>query len=201
MGIRNAIRIMTKAVGFGVYPHQLSWLLHVPLRRIIMSPQKVANRLNLKKDYEVLEIGPGSGYFSVEVAHRLTKGHLQLYDIQQEMLENAKVRLQAQNLNNIGFTQGNGTKLPFEEQQFDVVFMVAVLGEIADQSACLRSIIRVLKIGGVLSITEHLPDPDFKTLSEVKSLVELQRFQFLSSEGSRWAYTANFMKTNGRLAS
>ena len=100
MGIRNAIRIMTKAVGFGVYPHQLSWLLHVPLRRIIMSPQKVANRLNLKKDYEVLEIGPGSGYFSVEVAHRLTKGHLQLYDIQQEMLENAKVRLQAQNLNN-----------------------------------------------------------------------------------------------------
>src|SRR4029453_700291 len=50
------------------YPHQLSFLIDNPLRRLLISPSQFADRLSLNESSRVLEIGPGSGYFSVEIA-------------------------------------------------------------------------------------------------------------------------------------
>ncbi|MCU4139097.1 MAG: Ubiquinone/menaquinone biosynthesis C-methylase UbiE/MenG [Thermodesulfobacteria bacterium] len=103
------------------------------MRRLILSPQKLADRLHLKENFNVLEIGPGPGYFSVEVAWRIPHGHLELFDIQQEMLEKARRKLEVAGLHNVGFTQGDAVDLPFDENEFDVVFLVAVLGEVSDK--------------------------------------------------------------------
>jgi hypothetical protein len=53
---------------------------------------------------------------------------------------------------------------------------------------------RVLRAGGILSITEHLPDPDFRSVTRVRALVG--RFGFTEREmrGGRWSYTINFLK-------
>lgn len=180
--------------GKGAYPPLLSFWLHFPLRRLILSPQKLADRLHLKKDSRVLEIGPGSGYFSVEVARRLPHGHLELFDLQQEMLEKARRKIEASGLHNVGFTQGDATGLPFGENEFDVVFLVAVLGEVSNKDKCLGAIYRVLKPTGLLSITEQPGDPDFLPLSVVRSLAEKQGFEFVASYGMKKNYTANFRK-------
>jgi hypothetical protein len=50
----------------------------------------------------------------------------------------------------------------------------------------------VLRPDGLLSITEHLPDPDFSWLSTLRALVEAEGFAFEEHFGPPWSYTANF---------
>jgi len=101
--------------GRGLFPHQLSFVLGSALRRFVLSPGELADRLHLKESSRVLEVGPGPGYFSVEVARRLPQGRLELFDLQREMLEQARRRLERAGLHNVGFTQGDACNLPYGE--------------------------------------------------------------------------------------
>ncbi|NOZ28553.1 MAG: class I SAM-dependent methyltransferase [Chloroflexi bacterium] len=180
--------------GRGTYPHQLSFVLGSALRRLVLSPGELAGRLHLDATSRVLEVGPGPGYFSVEVARRIPQGRLELIDLQREMLEKARRRLQAAGACNAGFTQGDARTLPFAGMTFDVAFLVAVLGEVPDPAACLRGIHRVLRPGGLLSITEQPGDPDALPLPTVRGLAERAGFEFVESFGRGKNYTANFRK-------
>jgi predicted methyltransferase len=51
-----------------------------------------------------------------------------------------------------------------------------------------------LKSGGVLSISEMLPDPHYQSQATVKRLAEAAGFQLLSIQGGLWLFTANFHK-------
>jgi len=73
----------------GVFPHQISWFLDNPLRRLILSPQRLADRLPIASSSHILEVGPGSGFFSVERARRVPQGRLALFDLQPEMIAKA----------------------------------------------------------------------------------------------------------------
>jgi len=180
--------------GHGTYPHQLSFLLGSALRRLVLPPERLADRLHLNEAARVLEVGPGPGYFSVEVARCLPQGRLELFDLQREMLGQARRRLERAGLRNVGFTQGDAVHLPFGESRFDVVFLVAVLGEVPDPAECLRGIYRTLRPGGTLSITEQPGDPDFVPLPTVRALAEQQGFEFVETYGRGKNYTANFKK-------
>ena len=63
------------------------------MQRLILSPKKLADRLHLKEDFNVLEIDSGSGYFSVEVARCIPQGHLELFDLQKRCLKKHVIRL------------------------------------------------------------------------------------------------------------
>ncbi len=72
--------------------------------------------------------------------------------------------------------------------------MVTVLGEVKNQEFLLREVHRLLQRGGILSVSEHLPDPDFVSLGKLRELLEKNRFVFNRKFGRSWAYTANFEK-------
>ena len=180
--------------GRGTFPHQLAFLLEIPLRRLILSPEELADRLELTPTSRVLEIGPGPGYFSVEIARRIPGGHLELFDLQPEMLDKARRKFERAGVRNVGFTPGDAGALPFKENDFDVVFMVAVLGEIPDPSGCLRGAYRTLRPGGLLSITEQPGDPDFTPLESLIALAEPHGFQYVKCFGKGKNYTANFRR-------
>jgi ubiquinone/menaquinone biosynthesis C-methylase UbiE len=179
----------------GVFPHEMSFFLDLPWRNIMLSPRKLVARLALTATSHVLEVGAGSGFYSVEIGRRISEGHLELLDLQPEMLKKARQKLEAEGLSNVGCTLADASKLPFEEDSFDALFLVAVLGEVANQKAFLSEAHRVLKPEGILSISEHLPDPDFSSLAKVKSLVEKEGFEFFERYGAKWSYTVNFRKS------
>lgn len=163
-----------------------------PLRRLILSPKKLIHRLDLTPDSTVLELGPGPGYFSLEIARFLTKGQLVLVDTQQEMLDMARERLEKNGVSNVGYRKGDACQLPAENGSFDLVFLVAVLGEVADRAACLKEIHRVLRPHGKLSLTEQFGDPDYIPMSENVALVQKAGFQLQEKYGVRFNYTLNF---------
>ncbi len=78
----------------GIFPHVMSFFLDLPWRNVMLSPQKPVARLALEATSRVLEVGAGSGFYSVEVAHRVSEGHLELLDLQPEMLRKAQQKLE-----------------------------------------------------------------------------------------------------------
>jgi ubiquinone/menaquinone biosynthesis C-methylase UbiE len=62
--------------------------------------------------------------------------------------------------------------LPFDDASYDTVVMTFVLCSIADVSAALREIARVLKPGGRLLFLEHVRAADGSVLASVQDLVE-----------------------------
>ena len=179
----------------GLFPHQLSWLIDNPLRRLLVSPHELANRLSLTESGHILEVGPGSGYFSAELAGRVPRGRLELFDLQAKMLTKARRKLSSRGLLNVSYTQGDASgRLPFRDEHFDLALLACVLGEISNKETCLRSLYRVLRSGRVLAFHESFLDPDRIEFKELLRLVEAQGFAFRQRWGHSWSYTATFEK-------
>lgn len=180
--------------GKGVFPPKYAFTLLWPLRNIFLSPKELMGYLDLQEDFNVLEIGPGPGYFSVEIAKKLSKGKLVLADIQQEMLDYAKKRLDEKNITNVEYSLCNGETLDFDNESFERVFMVAVIGEVDNKREYLKEIHRILKADGVLSISELAGDPDKMSIEELKELVCSEGFEVKDIFGSKRNFTITFSK-------
>ncbi len=107
----------------------------------------------------LLEVGPGTGLFSVPVARGVgPDGTLDIFDIQAEMLEHTIRASAEQGLSNVRATRGDARRLPYGDAGFDGAFLVTVLGEIPQWPSALRELRRVLRPGGRLVVGEFLLD-------------------------------------------
>ena len=108
----------------------------------------------------ILEVGPGTGYYSLPVAEHLSPGGtLEIFDLQPEMLAHTMRRAGERGLDNLVPAQGDARELPYPAASFDAAFLVTVLGEIPDQTKALGELARVLRPGGRLVVGELLGDP------------------------------------------
>jgi ubiquinone/menaquinone biosynthesis C-methylase UbiE len=112
----------------------------------------------------ILEVGPGTGYYALPVAHWLApNGRLDVLDIQQEMLDHTLRRAAAEGIENISGQRADAREMPYEDGAFDAAYLVTVLGEIPDQEAALRELRRVVKPGGRIVVGELFGDPHMVT--------------------------------------
>ena len=151
-------------------------------------------RLELQDTFQVLELGPGPGYFSPSVAREIKNGKLYLSDIQQEMLDYAKKRLDKRELRNIEYHLCNGNNFDFPDNFFDRIFMVTVIGEVENKEKYVREFYRMLKPGGILSVSEMAGDPDKMSMKELRELFTKEKFLEYKCFGTRRNYTMNFSK-------
>jgi ubiquinone/menaquinone biosynthesis C-methylase UbiE len=177
-----------------VFPPKYAFTLLIPFRNIFLSPKKLLQRLDIKEDHNILEIGPGSGYFSTHIAEKLKSGRLVLLDIQQEMLDISKKRLDKRGIKNVGYKLSDGNSFNLDSNYFDRVVMVTVIGEVENKIDYLKEIYRTLRDDGVLSISELAGDPDKMSIEEIKSLVLDNGFEVIEVFGNKLNYTVNFRK-------
>ena len=143
---------------------------------------------------QLLELGPGAGYYSLPVAQSLQpNGHLALVDVDQRMLDATTRRLRARGLGSlIEARRSDGASLPFGDATFDGAFLVAVLGEIKDRSGALRELHRALRSGGRLVVGEtRLLDPHALSPDQLRQEAEAAGFQLDHQIGSR-SYLSRF---------
>ncbi|WP_414470184.1 class I SAM-dependent methyltransferase [Methanobacterium sp. ACI-7] len=166
-------------------------------RRFIQPPDKLIKRSGIKEGMCVLEIGCGSGAFTNYVARALGNGYVFALDIQPEMLDQLKKKLmkfENRDVSNVFLINSDACKMPFKNDYFDLVFMVATLQEIKYTKKALKEIKRVLKPHGILAITEFIPDPDYPLKSTTIKQCENAGFLFDRVEGSFINYTTRFIK-------
>jgi ubiquinone/menaquinone biosynthesis C-methylase UbiE len=141
----------------------------------------------------VLEIGPGTGYYTLDLADAVGReGALEIFDIQQEMLDHTMRRVAERGLSNVTPTLGDATALPHQDDSFDAVVLVTVLGEIPDPDAALGEIRRVLRPGGRLVVGELFGDPHFQSLGSLRRRCEEAGFLFETRSGPWFGYFARF---------
>lgn len=156
--------------GRGVYPHQLAFLLRLPVRDLVFSRRDLVEALRLDPDCVVLEVGPGPGFFSPAVARAVPRGRLELLDVQLPMLRKARRRTRRVKRSNVGFTCASATRLPYRSDTFDRVFLIAVIGEVSCIEDCAAEIARILRPGGLLIVCELPGDPDALPRDAVEAL-------------------------------
>jgi len=163
----------------------------------VEAPHPVITRRRLREilipapGERILEVGPGTGYYSLPVAQWLgPDGLLEIFDLQQEMLDHTLGAAHRRGLSNVNATQGDAQNLPHADGSFDAAYLITVLGEIPDQRRALAELRRVLKPTGRLVVGELLGDPHFVSLSALRRRAEQTGMRFEWRSGSPVAYFA-----------
>lgn len=156
-----------------------------------ISRRRLREVLRPEPGERVLEIGPGAGYYTLELAEWVgPEGTIEIFDLQQEFLDHTCRRAAERGLANVVPTRGDATDLPYEDGSVDAVALTAVLGEIPDQAAALREIRRVLKPAGRLVVGELFGDPHFTTQTSLRRRAAEAGLGWESHSGTWLAYFA-----------
>lgn len=177
------------------FPRELSFLLESPFRLALGGPHQLLKRLALQGGETVLELGAGTGVFTVEVARAVgVQGTVYALDISPAMLGRLLMRAERAQVANILPLLADARSIPLPDGSVDIALMVTVLGEVSDRRGALKEIHRVLKSGGLLSITEMMADPHYLPGFYVTALARQCGFETYSIEGMPWFRTYTFRK-------
>jgi ubiquinone/menaquinone biosynthesis C-methylase UbiE len=155
--------------------------------------QRLREVLRPEPGERLLEVGVGTGYYSLDLAEWVgPEGRLELFDLQQEFLDHVMRAAGQRDLENLVPTQGDATAMPYEDASMDAVVLTAVLGEIPDTAAALRESRRALKPGGRLIVGELFGDPHFTTLSSLKAQAINAGLAYREHSGNWFGYFARF---------
>jgi ubiquinone/menaquinone biosynthesis C-methylase UbiE len=100
---------------------------------------------------DALEIGSGTGYFSLNLVQLGAIGRLTATDISPGMLARLAATAGTLGLAGVSTVATEAETLPFEDESFDLVFGHAVLHHIPDLNRAFAEFRRVLRPGGVIA--------------------------------------------------
>ena len=103
----------------------------------------VLGMANLWNDKKILDLGCGTGRFSIEIAKQGTK--VTALDPSRSMLEQVERKKNNAEINSIN---GHGYELPFKDSTFDGCVCINVINHIEDYNKLIREISRVLRKDG-----------------------------------------------------
>ena len=117
--------------------------------------QLVATRLRFGDVRSVLDVGCGAGHWGQRIATLLEPGAtITGVDHEEGFLDAARERAKRFDAHDFSYRQGDGAKLPFDDDSFDLVTCQTVLIHVADAKAVLTEMTRVAKPGGLVIAAE-----------------------------------------------
>jgi len=131
-----------------------AWLER-PAREREERTDRLLNRLPLKENSIVADIGAGTGYFTFPIADRVPEGRVVAVDIQQEMLGMIAARMAREGVTNIQIVLGTERDPGLEPSSVDVVLLVDAYHEFAWPREMGEAMVRALKPDGRLVLIEY----------------------------------------------
>lgn len=173
-------------------PWWLVPLLENPYFQAVAGAELLLDRAGVEPGMTVLDAGCGPGRVTVPAATRVgPTGRVVAIDLQRRMLDRLENRLKVLGITHVDTVLGGLGEGRLEPNSFDVALMVTVLGEIPDQVAALEEIRGALRSGGVLSVTEVLPDPHYQTLNRLRRVARQAGLRELRVVTGPVGYTIN----------
>ena len=138
--------------GFGGAEHWAK-VFDDPARDAWQKPHEVIHALKLAPDAVVADIGAGTGYFAVRLAHMTPQGRVYAVDTEPDMVKYLGERAQKSGVTNLVPVQGAPAdpKLP---GKVDLVLLVDVYHHIEQRAAYFRKLAGALKPGGAVAIID-----------------------------------------------
>jgi ubiquinone/menaquinone biosynthesis C-methylase UbiE len=160
----------------------------------LITRDRLRQALGPEPGERVLEIGPGTGYYTLDLANWVgTEGEVAIFDLQQEMLDHTVRRARERGIWNVTSTRGDAQELPYDDGSFGAVVLIATLGEIPDQDAALRETARVLRRGGRLIVGELFGDPHYVTPGSLERRADAAGLRLVERIGPKFGYFARLI--------
>lgn len=173
-------------------------LLENPYFQLVAGAELLMDRAGIGPGMVVLDAGCGPGRLTVPIAKRVGEaGRVVALDRQPRMMRRLQRRIAEHGLANVETILGGLGEGRLPADRFDVSLLVTVLGEIPDKAAALREIRASLRAGGVLSVTEILPDPHYQSLARVRALAAEAGLAEQRLFEGRAGYTLNLVRDRG----
>ncbi|HEV8346379.1 MAG TPA: class I SAM-dependent methyltransferase [Vicinamibacterales bacterium] len=147
-------------------------------------PDIALDALKIPKGASVADVGAGSGYMTVRLAKRVgPTGTVYANDLQPQMLEMLRRRLEKEKITNVTLVQGTVDDPKLPPASVDLELMVDVYHELSQPQAMLRALRQALKPGGRLVLLEYRKeDPSIPIRLEHKMTVAEAKME-LEAEG------------------
>ncbi len=188
------LRIISHFYKFPLPPY-LAKVIDHPIRHKLQPPNETAIRHQIEPGMTVLEVGPGNGTYTLASARRVGEnGRVVAVDIELKMIRLLRLNIQKVGVTNIESLVGDVHHLPFDDDLFDVVYMMTVVGEIPNPEGAIQEFYRVLSPSGNIVFTEMLVDPDYPRVKSLIRMVKPAGFQLRKKIGHFFYYTLVFNK-------
>ena len=128
-----------------------------PERDAWQKPHEVLQALKLAPDAAVADIGSGTGYFAVRLAHRVPKGRVYGVDAEPDMVRYLAERAKREGLANLTAVLAKPDD-PGIPSAVDLVILVDTYHHIPDRERYFRRLQKSLKPGGRLAIIDFTLD-------------------------------------------
>ena len=133
--------------------------LEGPDRDAWQRPEQVMDALSIGDGSWVADLGAGGGWFTVRLARRVgPNGRVYAEDIQPQMIEVIKRRMQRELLTNVVTKLGTAKDPGLDPGSLDAVLIVDAHPEVEDPVALLRNVAKALKPGGLIGIVNFKKD-------------------------------------------
>ena len=116
-------------------------------------PERVLDALKLDPRATVADVGAGTGYFTVRLAHRVA--HVHATDLQPEMLQLLGDRVAREHLANVELHLATDHDAALPARCCDLILLVDVYHELSDPPAVMAGVRRALTDRGRLVLVEY----------------------------------------------
>lgn len=142
--------------GFGD-AHRWAKVFDDPQRDAWQKPHEVIQALALAPDAVVADIGAGTGYFAVRLAHMLPRGRVYAVDVEPEMVKYLDERAQREGLKNLAAVQATAASANLPEK-VDLILFVDVYHHVEAREHYLRSLRDALTSNGRIAVIDFRMD-------------------------------------------
>ncbi len=126
-------------------------------REQLIPPEVLVNQMPIEKDHILLDVGAGTGFFTIPMAEKTTSKVYAL-DPDGRMLGVIEDKAKDKGLTNIELIQGYIEDLNLTLESVDFVMASLILHEVPSLTTALSNINDVLKVGGHLLCLEYEKD-------------------------------------------
>lgn len=175
-------------------PHQFASVLDHPLRMKYRNPVETLGIFGFTPGMTVLDLGCGTGTFTVEMARLVgEQGIVHAVDLQQPLVEQTRRRVTEAGLaDRVQLHCAGAYQLPLADDSVDLAVLIAALPQIPNKLLALAELNRVLKPDARLAISEELPDPAYVPPITTGNWLTEAGFCFGGQSGTFFCYSMIF---------
>lgn len=156
-------------------------------------PDLVVDSMNLAPTDAVADIGAGTGYFTFRMAPKVPRGRVFAVDIQPEMLDIMRERVQQRGIDNVTLVRGAVTDPQLPADSIDAALMVDAYHEFSHPREMMQSLVEALVPGGRVILIEYRKEDPSVPIKPLHKMSEAQVRKEMEAVGLQWIDTKDML--------
>ncbi len=176
-----------------VMGHRGANWLERPAREKKERPDLLVDSLPLDPSDTVADIGAGTGYLSFRVAPRVPQGNILAVDIQPEMLNMMRERIDERGVENVTPVRGTVTDPQLPADSVDLAYMVDAYHEFSHPYEMMAALTEDLTPGGRVVLVEYPREDPSIPIKTLHKMTEAQAKKEMQAVGLEWVETKDML--------